>query len=385
MSLDPFRRLTLVLIATVFAAAGGARAAFAEGANPQAMQTEAGASPVKTSRIKTGERGRSIMDGPEGPASGLRLFDRMGADLPALPAEKPFGGKVDEAYGAFQRGLYLTAFQLALARAEKGDATAQTLVAEMMSRGLGIKRDRKNGAFWYGEAAKGGDPAAMFQYALMLLDGRDVAPDRKQAHDFMRRAAEAGNVSALFNYGQMLASDVDGDEGLRQAMPYFEQAADKGLADAQYALAQLYAGLEGVAPEKKALAREYMKKAAIAGFDTAQHDMGVWLIEGIGGDIDYDAGFRWLHVAALRGNVAAQNKLALLYVNAIGTRPDPVEAVKWYMLSRRAGLADDDLEDFYLGVSDEIQKKGADAANRFAASRRAAAGQARVELRILAR
>ncbi len=33
----------------------------------------------------------------EGPSTGLSVLDRMGADLPALPAEKPFTGKIDEA------------------------------------------------------------------------------------------------------------------------------------------------------------------------------------------------------------------------------------------------------------------------------------------------
>lgn len=379
------RSLFLLLLAPALVAAGAARPVLAQGA-PGAEQTGGGAVPVKSSRVKgdgKNVKSRSLMDAPEGSTEGLQIFDRMGADLPPLPADKPYEGAVDEAYGAFQRGLYLTAFQKALARAEKGDATAQTLVAEMMAGGLGVKRDRKNAAFWYGEAAKNGDPAAMFKYALLLMDGRDVPRDRTLSEDYMRKAAEAGNVSALFNYAQMIAGEAPGDEGLMKALPYYEQAADKGLADAQYAVSQLYMGLAGVPEEKKAKARDYLEKAAAAGFDTAQHDMGVWLIEGIGGDIDYERGFRWMRIAALRGNVAAQNKLALLYVNAIGTRPDPVEAGKWYVLSRRAGLADDDLEDFFLGVSDETQKKATEAADRFAAMRLAAVGQARVELRSL--
>ena len=38
------------------------------------------------------------------------------------------------------------------------------------------------------------------------------------------------------------------------------------------------------------------------------------------------AGFDWLSVAARRGNVAAQNKLAHLYINGIGTQADSIEA-----------------------------------------------------------
>ncbi|MCX8996803.1 sel1 repeat family protein [Rhizobiaceae bacterium BDR2-2] len=382
MSRIPTRRLVFVLPVLALCCAGAERPALAQAIRSQ--QSEGGAAPVKSSRVKSADDDpRSIMDEPDVPAAGLRIYDRMGAGLPPLPQEKPYEGVVDEAYGAYQRGLYVTALQLALARAEQGDATAQTLVGEMMSQGLGIKRDRKNAAFWYGEAARRGDPAGMFQYSLLLMDGRDVPRDRALAQDYMRKAAEAGNASAQFNYAQMVASDNPGDEGLALALPYYEKAADQGLADAQYAVSQLYVGLESVSAEKKALARDYLEKAAAAGHDTAQHDMGVWLIEGIGGDVDYEKGFRWLRVAALRGNVAAQNKLALLYVHAIGTRPDPVEAGKWYVLSRRAGLGDDDLEDFFLGISDETQEKATEAANSFAAARRAAMGEARLELRQL--
>jgi len=63
--------------------------------------------------------------------------------------------------------------------------------------------------------------------------------------------------------------------------------------------------------------------------------------------------------------VVAQNKLSHLYIEALGTRPNPVEAAKWYVLSRRAGLQDAALEDFYLGINDEQQRQAIDAANRF--------------------
>jgi TPR repeat protein len=108
-----------------------------------------------------------------------------------------------------------------------------------------------------------------------------------------------------------------------------------------------------------------MARAARAGFDTAQLDMGIWLVNGVGGPKDYVKGFEWLKFAANRGNVVAQNKLAHLYINAIGTKPDPIEAAKWYVLSRRAGLPDPQLEDFYLGIEEDQQKAAIEAANKF--------------------
>lgn len=300
-----------------------------------------------------------------GPAGGITLMERMGIPLPDLPPEKPYTGKVDLAYGAFQRGLFATAFDYALPLAEKGDPAAQTLIAELMTRGLAVKRDMKGAAFWYAKAAAGGDPAALFKYALMLIEGRFVSPDRKLADDYMRRAAEAGNASAQFNWAQLLVSENPGKKGLLLALPFYEQSAEQGIADAQYAVAQIYRNLPDVPAEKRQLAREWLVRAARAGFDTAELDIGIWLINGIAGPQDLEQGFKWLRIAANRGNVAAQNRLAHVYVAALGTRPDPVEAAKWYVLSRRAGLADPALEDFYLGLPDSQQKQAIEAANKY--------------------
>jgi uncharacterized protein len=302
------------------------------------------------------------------PSEGVNVIDRMGAELPALPAEKPFTGKVDEAYGAFQRGYYLTAIDLALPRAQLGDPAAQTLVASILEQGLGVVRNRKEAAFWYGQAAENGDPAAMFKYALMLMEGRYVERDRKKSEELMKKAADLGNAAAQFNYGQTLVADMPGTRGLKAAMPYYEKSAEQGIADAQYALSQIYLNVDGIDDSKRARAREWLMRAARAGYDTAQLDMAIWLIEGIAGDRNLEEGFAWMKRAAEGGNVVAQNRLAHLYINAIGTRPDPVEAAKWYVLSRRAGLKDDALEDFYLGLNDEQQKSALAAANKFRSS-----------------
>lgn len=311
---------------------------------------------------------RAENDGVVAPSGGVSVYQRMGAELPALPAEKPYTGPVDEAYGAFQRGLYVTALDKALERAQKGDAAAQTLVAEMMTRGLGIARDAKGAAFWYGEAAKNGDPAGMFRYALLLMTGKDVQRDKPKADEYMKKAADAGNASAQFNQAQILVADNPGERGLMLALPYYEKSAIQGIADAQYAVSQIYISAKDIPQAKKDQAREWLRRAAVAGFDTAQLDLGIWLVNGVGGPRDFDEGFSWLRGAALRGNVVARNKLAHLYIQALGTRPDPIEAAKWYVLSRRAGLKDAALEDFYLGLTDEQQKKAIEAANRFGRS-----------------
>ncbi len=298
------------------------------------------------------------------PSTGVGVFERMGIDLPPLPPEKPFTGEIDEAYGAFQRGLYLTALDLALPRAKLGDAAAQTLLAELLSLGQGVKRDVEAATFWYSKAAEGGDPNAMFKYALILMEGRLAKQDKKKADELMHKAADAGVSLAEFNWAQILVSQKPGNTGLKEALPYYEKAAEKGIADAQYALSQIYLNLPGLDKDKRDLAKMWLSRAARAGYDTAQFDMGVWLINGVEFKQDLTAGFEWMRRAAISGNVLAANRLAHLYIDAIGTAPDPVEAAKWYIISRRAGLEDPGLEDFYLGIEEDKQKAAIEAANR---------------------
>ncbi len=316
-----------------------------------------------TSTFQKPEPGKG--ESGDGPSTGLSVLDRMGADLPALPDEKPFTGKIDDAYGAFQRGRYLTAMELALPRAQLGDPAAQTLVAEILDRGLGVKRNRDQAMFWYEQAANGGDPTGMFKYAVLLMEHSRSKDDRKKADELMKKSAELGNPSAQFNYAQVLVADSPGEKGLREALPYYEKSAEQGIADAQYALSQIYESLPDLPADKKQRAREWLLRAARAGYDTAQLDLGMWLVNGTAGERDYDAGFKWLKRAADGGNAVAQSKLAQLYIHAIGTKPDPIEAAKWFVLARRAGLNDPSLEDFYLGLSDEQQKAAITAANKY--------------------
>lgn len=279
--------------------------------------------------------------------------------------QERFGGpSADAAYGAFQRGLYVTALNLATPRAEAGDAAAQTLVAEILSRGLGVKRDEATAAKWYQLAAEQGVPEAQFQYALMLIDGRFVNKDPQGAYALMQAAAEAGNRLAQFNFAQLLIKREPGDAGMIKAVSYYQRAADAGLADAQYAMSQVYANGVGGKKRDDAEARRWLLLAARQNFDTAQVDLATWLVEGRGGPRDLKAGFGWMKRAAEGGNVAAWNRLAKLYMGGIGTEPNATDAAAWYFLARRRGLSDREMEDFLRGLTDEELKKSLERANR---------------------
>ena len=101
---------------------------------PRPSLRDAIARPMNTTAgsIDTTGSEASAKDGIR-PSTGLDVFERMGAALPALPSEKTFSGVVDEAYGHYQRGEYVQALEKALKRAEAGDRVAKELATPSRS------------------------------------------------------------------------------------------------------------------------------------------------------------------------------------------------------------------------------------------------------------
>ncbi len=354
------RRIWPVSLRLLFAAvlaSGMAGAARGQSSHAGQASPAAGA-PLVTSPLFDGKEGRvpaAVPPPPEG---------TFGGGLSAPAAKGPAGAPAEaRAYTAFQLGYYLTAMKLALPEAEKGKPAAQTLIAEIFARGLGVPKSMDDAAFWYGQAAGNGDPSAQFNYGLMLMHGQYVKKDEARAQELMKKAADAGVPAAEFNHAQWLVQNEPGDKGIQAALPYYENAAKAGIADAQYALSQIYHNSGGIPEEKRKQARYWLERAARAGYDTAELDLGIWLIDGVDGPVDYARGFQWMERAAEGGNVMAENRLAHLYRNGIGTKQDRTEAAAWYIVSRRSGLQDDKLESFFQGLTDEEQKQALRRAN----------------------
>jgi uncharacterized protein len=289
----------------------------------------------------------------------------MGAgETPAINPSR-LGEKIpDDAYGAYQRGLYRTALELARKRIETGDAEAMTLAAEILSRGLGVPRDMEEAARLYASAAEKGILEAQFRAAILMLQGKYLPKDEARAKDYLTKAVAGGHKLAAFNLAQLVFSKARADEERKQAYDLFVTAAEAGLADAQYAVSQFLANGTGGVPYDEPKAREWLAKAARQNYDTAMLDYASWLIDGIGGEKDYDNGFLWMKRAAEGGNVAAQRQLARLYENGIGVKGDTVTAAAWYVVAKRAGLQDPRLDDLLDGLTDEEMKRAIEMANR---------------------
>ncbi|MEO1745462.1 MAG: tetratricopeptide repeat protein [Pseudomonadota bacterium] len=284
--------------------------------------------------------------------------------IDADPAPSRFGAPgVDEAYGAFQRGLYLTARNLAVPRAEAGDGAAMTLLAEIYTRGLGVPVDRKKAEAYYRQAANLGVTEAEFRFGLILLRRAEDRDGQRIAAEWMKRAADKGHARAQFNYAQALATLRPGTSGRMEALEYFERAAKQDIADAQFALAKAY--LEGTTSRAADAieARMWMEEAARANFVAAQVEYGAMLVDGIGGPKDVARGFGWVLQAARSGSAEGQLIVSQLYRAGIGVEPDSLEAAAWYVMARRSGARVPIMEDFWLGLSDETQRSAIARAN----------------------
>lgn len=279
------------------------------------------------------------------------------APAPAAAAHQP-----DLAYGAYQRGYYLTAFSLATRRAqEKGDRAAMTLLGELYANGFGVNQDDKKAVEWYKLAADRGDRDAMFALAMLHLAGRAGPPNREEAAKLLAAAAKLGHPAASYDLGLFYLEGKLFPTDFARAAELFRAAAEAGNPEAQYALATLYKDGKGV-PKDLAEAARLLAAAALADNTDAQVEYGIALFNGTGVARNEAAAAAVLTKAAHKGSAIAQDRLARIYSAGRGLPADPVKAVKWHLVSVAGGATDIELDDFMRRQTPDVRAAGEKAA-----------------------
>ena len=278
----------------------------------------------------------------------------------ALSAAEP-----DDAYAAYQRGQYLTAFRTATARLETNpnDATAMTLLGLLHNQGLGVPPNPAKAAEWYRLAAARGDAHALAALGLMAIEGRGMEKHPAQGRAWLEEAARKGEPTAAYNLALLLLpSGAPAD--LQRAVSLLETAAMAEIADAQHALGVLYLRGRGVgrAPAKAA---HWFEKAARNGSVAGEIELAILLFNGDGVPADAERAAQGFRRAAARGNPIAQNRLARLYAVGRGVPQDRVEAAAWHLAAASQGLSDTWLDDALKDLSPDERAR----AERLAAER----------------
>ena len=268
----------------------------------------------------------------------------IGPDAPLTP--KPGDPPGDLAFGAYQRGYFLTALKEAEKRlaANPKDSAAMTLVGEIYHDGFAVKRDDSQAARWWKLASAFGDARGAYEYGVALLAGAGVAQDKAAAAEQFGKAAQQGVPGALYNLGALALQRGEGkDPDFAAAAKFFRQAADAGDAESAYSYGVLVREGKGV-PLDTDEAAKWLKRAADENVIAGQVEYGIMLFNGVGVTKDEAGAAHLFLLAAFRHNPIAQNRLAHLYITGRGVAKDVVRAALWNELAKAAGLADEKLD-----------------------------------------
>jgi TPR repeat protein len=285
---------------------------------------------------------------------------RLSRDVAPAAAREP-----DLAYGAYQRGLYLTALREATARLARDpeDAAAMTLLGELHNQGLGAQQDPAKAAEWYRLAAKRGDARALAALGLMAIDGRGMDKDPAQGKAWLEDAARKGEPAASYNLALLLLTTGTQADLLR-AVALLRTAAEAEVADAQHALGALYLRGRGVTRDTAEAARWFLKSAGNGNL-AGEVEYAILLFNGEGVPKNEALAARYFRHAAANGNAIAQNRLARLYAAGRGVPKNLVEAAAWHLVASSQGLADTWLDAALRDVSPDDRAR----AERLAAER----------------
>jgi localization factor PodJL len=124
--------------------------------------------------------------------------------------------------------------------AERGDASAQFIIATRYLDGEGTTQDVTRAAHWYQKAAEAGSAPAQYRLATLFERGRGLPKDVATALVWYQRAAEQGNIKAMHNAAVIAAGTEAGAANYGVAFKWFLAASQNGLKDSQFNLAVLY-------------------------------------------------------------------------------------------------------------------------------------------------
>ena len=161
------------------------------------------------------------------------------------------------------------------------------------------------------------------------------------------KAADGGTVDAQLAmatiYGGFILEKTRGlgapEKDEKKAVVWYEKAAKQNDWRAQYNLAVHYYQGFGVEVDH-AKAKELFELAAKSGEETTQAGLGMYYLNvEIGGKPYpwYKEGAKWHLLAAQGGNWYSQYTVATLYEAGLGVVRDPVEALKWFLISASNG------------------------------------------------
>lgn len=236
------------------------------------------------------------------------------------------------------------------AAAQQGNTDAQIELGKKYEEGKGVAMGHTEAIIWYTKAASLGSAKAKLRLADIHLEGKIVPANDFEAVRLFVDAADAGLSSAMIKLGDltlagrggleknkheafrwfekaayeqldpiaqhktadMLLDGIGTKQNLAEAARLYHRAASAGLAASICALGNLYAAGKGVSHSYLEASKLY-KKAALMNDPQAAYYLGVLIISGHAGELNFGQAIHWFELAAKQGIKLAKFELDALH------------------------------------------------------------------------
>lgn len=188
----------------------------------------------------------------------------------------------------------------------------QLKLGKLYEKGSQLTPQNDSKAFaWYRQSAAKGDVSAQLKLAEMYSKGKGIRQDLNAAMAQYRILADQGNSAAQYQLGVMYLTGQTGVQNFESGLQWLEKSANQGNAEAAYKLGTLYGkGFGADAEEQNILSDSGAVYSSVK--------------EGI--SQNYSQSARWYLKAATLGHAEAQSALGMLYFEGKGVKSNEFTA-----------------------------------------------------------
>ncbi|RZM80744.1 hypothetical protein C3B51_11805 [Pseudoalteromonas rubra] len=171
--------------------------------------------------------------------------------------------------------------QALIEKAERGDAEAQSELADAYYFGEEVEQNYEQAAYWFGKAAEQSKVHALYSLGYMYRMGQYFEQSDIEAVNLYRQAAEQGNAAAQCGLGLMYAQGSGIRKNDTEAVKWYRLAANQGNTLALCNLGYMYDFGRGVKQSYKEAIR-YYRLAAKKGNNQARLNLAYSYFDGDG-------------------------------------------------------------------------------------------------------
>ncbi len=189
--------------------------------------------------------------------------------------------------------------------AEQGDADAQVNLGFIYETAQGLPQDLKEAVKWYKKASDQGDAEGSYNFARLASNSLSS----QELINLYTQAAKQGHIEAQLNLGYIYETSKGTLQNTSQAINWYQKAANQGHPIAQFNLAVMYDATKNGSNQNYDEAINWYQKAAKQGLPLAYYNLGIIYEYGKGVSKNSSLAKDYYKKAAKLGNDSAQKAL----------------------------------------------------------------------------